>query len=46
MIRLCNLVPYNVRRLVKDPDFELIFSKLSDEEIRATFTELFATLSI
>lgn len=30
----------------KDSDFELIFSKLSDEEIRATFTELFATLGI
>lgn len=29
----------------KDPDFELIFAKLSDDDIRATFVELFATLS-
>ena len=29
----------------KDRDFELIFSKLSDDEVRATFIELFATLS-
>ncbi len=28
----------------KDADFELIFAKLSDEDIRATFIELFATL--
>lgn len=29
----------------KDADFELIFSKLSEDEVRATFVELFATLS-
>ncbi len=29
----------------KDPDFESVFAKLNDKEIRATFTELFATLS-
>jgi len=29
----------------KDADFDLIFSKLSDEEVRTTFVELFATIS-
>lgn len=29
----------------KDSDFELIFAKVSDEDIRAMFNELFATLS-
>ena len=29
----------------KDPDFELIFAKLDDEEVYSSFVELFATLS-